>query len=77
MDDRRQDQYVPPVERLLAGDFSSPLEVLSSSELSVAHKREILELWRDDLIRREVHLRHPKLLRDIEHALASLPKRQK
>jgi hypothetical protein len=38
----------PHVEMFLAGDFSSPAEVLAS-ELTKRQKREILEFWRDDL----------------------------
>lgn len=62
----------PPVERLLAGDLSSPIEVLAADELTHDQKREVLETWRDDLKRRRAAAEHEDLLYDVEDALKSL-----
>ena len=62
----------PQVEFYLAGDLSSPFEVLSANELSKKNKREVLEVWHADLMRRGGVARHGKLLADIEFAMASL-----
>jgi hypothetical protein len=62
----------PHVEMLLAGDFSSPVEVLASHDLTTQQKRQILELWQHDLSNK-LELRDARvLLACVEEALASL-----
>lgn len=60
------------VELYLAGDLSSPFEVLAANELSICQKREIFETWHADLMRRGGTSRHADLLSDIERAIDSL-----
>jgi len=60
------------VELYLAGDLSSPFEVLAAKEFSFSQKQEILETWHSDLLRRGGHSRHAELLFDIERAMNSL-----
>ncbi|KUO56385.1 MAG: hypothetical protein APF80_13620 [Alphaproteobacteria bacterium BRH_c36] len=62
----------PHVELYLAGDFSSPFEVLTANDFSASQKREIFETWHADLMRRGGYSRHSELLLDIEHSLKSL-----
>lgn len=57
---------------VLAGDFSSPAEVLAANALGDDQKREILNVWRNDLVRTGGSAEHEKLLADIDEALTRL-----
>lgn len=56
----------------LAGDFASPAEVLAAGSLSDEHKREILNVWRRDLLHTGGWAEHRQLLVDIDETLARL-----
>lgn len=72
MTDPTEKGDVAPIERVLAGDLGSPLEVLASDTLSDTQKREVLETWRRDLERRGGRAAHGAVIASIEEALARL-----
>ncbi len=57
---------------LLAGDFSSPLEVLAEDALSPSEKREIFEVWIRDLTASQQDANTRKTRASIEEAIAKL-----
>lgn len=57
---------------LLSGDFTSPLEVMGSSTLSDAQKREVLQTWLDELDRKTSDDEAQTLRRSIEKQLEKL-----
>ncbi|MBU1213052.1 MAG: hypothetical protein KJ587_17550 [Alphaproteobacteria bacterium] len=71
-DEKKPIARPPHVELYLAGDLSSPFEVLAAKEFSMSQKREILQLWHSDLLRRGGYSRHAELLFDVERAMNSL-----
>lgn len=71
-DEKLRKAKQPHIELYLAGDLSSPFEVLAAKEFSMSQKREIFETWQSDLLRRGGYSRHSELLFDIERALNSL-----
>ncbi len=63
---------VPNTGLYLAGEFGSPAELLAAREIGLNEKREVLELWRNDLMNRGGPSEHEQLLDDIDEALQSL-----
>ena len=62
----------PHTELLLAGDFSSPAEVLASDDLTSAQKRELLTVWERDLLGKRALADARVLLQSVRSALDSL-----
>ena len=47
--DPRRDAEHFPVQKRLSGDFGSPLELMASKDLTSDQKRQVLEVWLQDL----------------------------
>jgi hypothetical protein len=61
-----------PVEKRLSGDFGSPLELLAAQGLTAAEKRQILEVWLDDLAAQPDTPERQAVLDSVRDALSSL-----
>ena len=64
-----------PVERMLSGDFGSPVEVLAENSLSMEQKRELFDTWLRDLEAQPATKARDALRESIEDARASLGQR--
>jgi hypothetical protein len=61
-----------PVEKRLSGDFGSPLELMTSKDLSPEQKRHVLEVWLQDLEAQPESAEKRELHAAIWEALTSL-----
>ncbi len=61
-----------PVEKRLLGDFGSPLELMASNALTPDQKRQVLEVWLQDLEAQPDGAAKRELHDSIWEALASL-----
>jgi hypothetical protein len=69
---RKPAEDVGHVELVLAGDFKSPTEVLAADVLTDAQKKEVLMVWRRDLMRSGGRQEHEELLASIDEAIERL-----